>query len=76
MKDNITFTISKAGTEKYYEWAKSHKCKYRSEKGGPRYTGACGGADTWKITPTGLGCCVRVKCLCGAKLDLTDYELG
>jgi len=36
--------------------------------------GAIGGRWTWSFTQTGLGCIMILKCACGEKIDLTDYE--
>jgi hypothetical protein len=37
-------------------------------------TGAIGGRFTYEFTPTGLGTCVVVTCVCGAELNITDYR--
>jgi hypothetical protein len=35
---------------------------------------AIGGAVTYEFTPTSLGVVVVIKCHCGAKLDVSDYQ--
>lgn len=67
---SFVFQLSTDQQNKYKKWVKSHKCKIR--KNDFRYVGAVGGADTFHITPTGLGKIVEVECSCGAKLDLTE----
>ena len=36
--------------------------------------GCIGGKLTYEFTPTGLGDCVAVKCICDEKIDLTESE--
>ena len=67
---HFIFQLSDSQRMKYRKWAKTHKCSLR--KGGYRYVGAIGGADTFHITGTGLGYIVEVECSCGAKLSLTE----
>lgn len=71
MNDEIVFRIDKKSSDLYRSWAEVHDCKYRGPSGS-RYVGAIGGADTWMITPTGIGSIIKVRCACGATLDLTD----
>lgn len=35
---------------------------------------AIGGAITYEFAPTSLGVVVKVKCHCGANIDVSDYE--
>lgn len=44
-------------------------CRYAGNRGG-----AIGGRFTYEFTPTTLGVVVRFSCVCGKKIDLTDYE--
>lgn len=36
--------------------------------------GCIGGRLTYAFTPTGLGNCIVVKCICGEEIDLTESE--
>lgn len=36
------------------------------------YAGAIGGRISYIFTPTGLGTCIVVRCMCGEELNLTD----
>lgn len=45
-----------------------HKCKYWYNPG------TIGGRITYSFTPTSLGVVVTASCLCGKKLNVTDYE--
>jgi hypothetical protein len=50
------------------EWDRAgHDCTITTE-------GAIGDRLTYQFTPTGLGIIKVVKCACGAKLNLTNYE--
>ena len=70
----IRFELTEEQEKRYEEWAETHECKYRT-RGNFRYVGAIGGADTFEFTGTGLGIIQKVRCLCGAELDLTDYDM-
>lgn len=70
----MKFELTEEQQKKYKEWAATHECPYRT-RGEWRYVGAIGGEDTFCFTPTGLGKIIKVKCACGAEIDLTDYDL-
>lgn len=55
---------------KFAKWKKKHdkKCEYRIK------SPTEGGRFTYMFTPTGLGMIIRVRCLCGKEIDLTDSE--
>lgn len=59
-------------------WQQNHPCKFRrADFGGARYAGSFGGADTFCFTPLSIGSAiVKVRCACGAELDLTESMLG
>ncbi len=61
------FNIEFDDKEKMDRWVANHNCKYK-------YLGAIGGRFTYCFTPTGLGVITKVKCACGAELDVTPYE--
>jgi len=65
----FTFVVPDKDIDKYAAWWKEHKevCTVKE-------VGAIGGRFTFSFTQTGLGCISVVKCACGEKLDLPDYE--
>lgn len=75
----ISFNTSEWESVAISEWFAEHRkvCvhnnyKLAQEKGVP--TAAIGGALTYQFTPTSLGVAVSVKCACGEKADVTDYD--
>lgn len=60
----MKFELTPEQVQKYEAWA-GH-CNTNA--------GAIGGRLTFQFTPTGLGDCVNVVCLCGEVLSLTDSE--
>ena len=72
-KYKMVFGLTKDQVTKYHLWGRYHQCKLKDNSvfPGDRYAGAIGGADTFAFIPTGLGVIAKVKCLCGAELDLT-----
>ena len=62
------FNFNEDDNIKFEEWNKSHDCSLK------RDSGAIGGRLTYSFTPTGLGVVKKVKCGCGAWIDLTEYE--
>lgn len=68
----MTFTLSDWQEARYKTWVREHQCKYYRKDFGGRYVGACGGADTFIFVPTSIGIVQRVRCACGAELDLTE----
>ena len=63
-KPRVAFGLSADQQRQHDEW--KHHCS--------TYAGAIGGRLSYVFTPTGLGTCVTVKCICGEELDLTDSE--
>lgn len=64
----MTFTLTEEELKKVSEWRnKGHNCKLTN-------VGAIGGKLTYCFTPTGLGVIFEVKCACGEKLNLTNYD--
>jgi hypothetical protein len=61
----INFKFTEKQQQKFNEW--DHICL-------DNFIGTIGGKLTFHFTPTGLGNCVSVTCICGKKLDLTEYE--
>ncbi len=60
----MRFELTEEQYGKYEEWA--DHCD--------TYAGAIGGRLSFVFTPTGLGTCLQVKCICGEKLELTNTE--
>ncbi len=64
----IQFDLSKKEEEAFNFWREKHKQEcILYEKGVSRL-------NTFKFTPTSIGCSVEVECSCGEKIDVTDYE--
>lgn len=73
----INFELSNADTDRIDEFERMHDCPLRTNEYGIEgeiYVGPIGGNLTFSFTPTGLGVIAKVRCSCGAELDLTDYE--
>jgi len=73
----MIFSTTKEQDKEILLWKKNHDCPMRTDDHGIKdeiYVGAIGGAITYEFTPTGLGECFIVKCLCGQKFDLTDVS--
>jgi len=58
------FKLNEKQQEKLYAW--HNDCEHEG--------GAIGGKISYIFTPTGLGTCLVVKCICGAEIDLTESE--
>ena len=63
----MIFELSPEQVEKYEKWRK-HGCDLEGN------AGAIGGRITFEFTPTSLGVIETVRCGCGEKLTLTDFE--
>jgi len=65
------FDLTENQTKILNKWNEKHRvvCKYSHEN-----AGAIGGRLTFRFTPTSLGMCVSVKCVCGEKIDLTECD--
>lgn len=71
----MMFYVTPHQVEKFSEWDSEHvAAKHPPGPDGLRYEGAIGGRVTWMFTRTSLGIVTKVKCACGATLDLTEYE--
>lgn len=69
------FTLSITDEEKFEDWYKDHRCQFVDDGTTPvNPAGAIGGSLSYIFTPTGLGMCTSVRCVCGDELDLTDVE--
>lgn len=64
------FHLSTEETLEYLNWKDNHDCPFAD----PMKQGAIGGRMTFSFTPTSLGLIAKVKCACGAELDLTHSE--
>ena len=60
----MEFTLTGEQYEKYLKW-KDH-CDIDS--------GAIGGRHSFKFTPNGLGVIVVIECLCGERINLTEFD--
>ncbi len=58
----IEFKLTDEQEQEYDNW--HNHCDFDA--------GAIGGRISFVFTPTGLGECVVVKCLCGEEINLTD----
>lgn len=67
-----TFELSQVEYDRYLEWRTTHY-KQRHNGHAP-YAGAAGGGLSFEFTPTGLGTCKVVKCMCGESASVTDFE--
>lgn len=72
------FNPSEKEVKAVNDWVDAH-CQDRScpfyDDGGPiSPVGAIGGKFSYCFTPTGIGTGLVVSCVCGARLDATDYD--
>ncbi len=72
----MIFEIDEKSKDKINQWYEKHvpNCKYYDKTYGGIYTGAIGGGLSYIFTPTGLGTTIVVKCACGEKINLTNYD--
>jgi len=71
------FSLDGVELEKFRTWEAAHDrtCKFYDDGTSPACpSGAIGGRMTYCFTPTGLGNITVIKCLCGAKVNVTDFE--
>ena len=66
------FSITEEEYQQIKEWNESHECKLKPKHGMNKYCGPIGGNLTLSFTPTSIGTFQKVKCCCGAELDLND----
>jgi hypothetical protein len=64
----FTFVVPDEEADESRKWKQEHNKVCHED------AGAIGGKYTWSFTPTGLGCGLILKCMCGEKLDLTHSE--
>ena len=66
----MNFELSKEENTKYKKWLTKHdkKCPYKNNEG------SIGGRLTYCFTPTSLGVITEIKCGCGVKINVTNYE--
>lgn len=70
------FRMSPEQREKVDAWIASHDAEKHVEPGQKyRYAGAIGGAYAYCFTPNSIGVVVVVRCACGDKIDVSDYDL-
>lgn len=73
----MKYETSEYNNKKIGEWLNEHiqTCEYwKPNKHGILPQGASGGAITYCFTPTNLGLVVEIKCCCGNKVNVTDYD--
>ena len=63
----VAFELEQWQLDAIRKWQIEHECRVK-------HVGAAGGRFTWEFTPTGLGTSEKVKCFCGASIDVTDFE--
>lgn len=70
------FSYTEEQIKKLKEWQDNHNCKLSDDPNfpGEKAIGAIGGRFTHLFTPTSLGVIEKVKCGCGAEIDLTNYD--
>jgi len=66
----LTFTVGGSAALRFKKWQELHRAT--CSLGGAPST--VGDRETWTFTPTSLGVICKVRCACGAELDLTVYE--
>lgn len=73
----VEFSLDDDQTIKLIEWEFEHTKTCSMYDNGTQVSppcGAIGGRLSYTFNPTGLGVITTVKCACGEKLDLTDYD--
>ena len=80
-KDKMMFVIYGTELKRVRDFQKKHKCslpdasrKVRKLTGRKKKQGAIGGQYSYRFVPTSLGVGVYVKCACGKKENVTDYD--
>ena len=69
------FGLYKEQREIIDRWMEEHdKARHMPPGRKFRYAGAIGGAYTYEFTSTSLGTCVGVRCSCGERIDVSDYD--
>ena len=69
------FGLYKEQRELIQKWMKEHdQAKHIPAGKKYRYSGAIGGAYTYKFTGTSIGTVVTVHCACGEAIDVSDYD--
>jgi len=68
----MIFELDETELKKFKKWKERHNktCPFKN----PMKQGAIGGRFTYSFCPTGVGVTTVVKCACGEKIDLTDYD--
>lgn len=68
------FYLSKQQRDAASGWVKKHDVERHIRPGKKfRYSGAIGGAYTWRFTATSIGNVTTLECSCGERLDVSDY---
>jgi hypothetical protein len=77
---SMSFKVSDVEFAKLEEWKKEHEktCVYHGKTmanpANMRYFSPSSPV-TYCFTPTGIGDVVKLKCLCGEVVDITDYDM-
>ena len=68
--ESFEFSLSEHEQKKFKSWRDAHDraCRIRDE-----HT-AIGGRFTFAFTQTSIGDVIKVKCACGAEIEVTDYD--
>jgi hypothetical protein len=72
MLGKIKFALTDEQAEKATDWKTEHDktCKNAD----PLKQGAIGGRFTYCFTGTSVGVVAKLRCSCGAEIDLSDYD--
>lgn len=70
----MMFELDNAEVKKAMLFCRDHICNHRDSPESATRAGVIGGAYTYSFTPTALGTITEIKCICGKKEVLTDFE--
>lgn len=66
------FELTENQYKKIEEWNNTHECTLRPKYGMEKYCGPIGGALSLTFIPTSIGMFVKVRCVCGQKIDVSE----
>ncbi len=69
------FELTEVQVQQAKDFVAHHSCTIPVDRHGYPEIGAIGGTITYGFSPTGLGTIQTIECVCGAKLNLTNFEL-
>lgn len=72
---SLVFSLDAGQLSKLDIFKNEHGCKLSNDSiTGRKKVGAIGGQYTYSFTNTTIGTVAKVRCACGAEIDLSDYE--